>query len=407
MPARGRLENDPTATAWQGRIKVLWAGCTAHAVQDGLSAAIYVLLPILAQTFGLNYATVGLFKGLKSLVQGIFEITSGLAAEVFSASRLLVFGLALAGAGYLALAFADRPNAILLCFLVVGAGGAFQHALSSALVSQAYAGGRRRGALGLYNSSGDVGKLVFTACFSLAIGAGIAWRPVVFGCGLVAIASAVVVKLALRSPGPSGRAGRSSRTKPEATAKIGWGILDKRGFGALLAVVFLDSLVQAGVLTFVAFVMLAKGVSLYFAGFAAVCILFGGMFGKAFCGFVAERMGVIPTFALAQILTAIGIVIVVVLPGSTAFLLLPALGTVLQGSTSITYGTVDDFVHAERTPRGYALVYASSSFASVLGPVGAGMTGDTYGIAAAMLAMAGISLIAILPAGLLRTPGAT
>ena len=42
----------------------LVVSCTAHIAQDGLSAAIYVLMPVLAQAFGFTYAEVGLIKGL-------------------------------------------------------------------------------------------------------------------------------------------------------------------------------------------------------------------------------------------------------------------------------------------------------------------------------------------------------
>ena len=77
---------------------VLWSCSIAHAVQDGLGAAVYVLLPILSQTLGLSYGQVGLFKGLKSLAQGLLEIASGVACERFGERWLLVFGLGLASA---------------------------------------------------------------------------------------------------------------------------------------------------------------------------------------------------------------------------------------------------------------------------------------------------------------------
>jgi FSR family fosmidomycin resistance protein-like MFS transporter len=83
MPSAGTAKRSVT----------LSMSCLAHAVQDGLSAAIYVLLPVLAQTLGLNLGEVGLFKGLKSLAQGLLEIVSGVAAERFGDRALLVFGL--------------------------------------------------------------------------------------------------------------------------------------------------------------------------------------------------------------------------------------------------------------------------------------------------------------------------
>ena len=360
-------------------------------------------MPILSQTLGLNYGQVGLFKGLKSLAQGLLEVSSGVASELFGERWLLVFGLALAGTGYLLLSLANGASLVLVCLLIVGVGVAFQHAPSSALVSWAFAAGGRRGALGLYNSSGDAGKLIFTACFSLAMGAGLAWQMVTFAFGMTAVAVSLAVFVMLKAstigePQSVNDEGESVAVE----AAIGWGILDSRGFSSLLAVVFLDSMVQAGALTFIAFLMLAKGVPLYIATLAAVCLLIGGMCGKAACGFLAERIGVRTAFALVQGLTAIGIVAVVVAPSGLAYVLLPLLGIVLQGSTSITYGIVDDFIHRSRTSRGYALVYASSSFASVAGPLGLGLIADRYGIATTMLMMAVVAIVAIPPCWLLR-----
>ena len=74
----------------------------------------------------------------------------------------------------------------------------------------------------------------------------------------------------------------------------------------------------------------------------------------------------------------------------------------LQGSTSITYSMVNDFVHADRVARGFALIYAASSFASVAGPLSFGLLGDAYGAPAAMLAMAVVAVAAILPCCWLR-----
>ncbi len=116
----------------------LIAGCTAHAIQDGLSASIYVLLPILAQTFGLNYSQIGMFKGIKSLSQAVLEIFSGHATERYGGRRILLFGLTALGAGYLFLSIASGAGVVLLCFALIGVGSAFHHAPSSALFSTAF-----------------------------------------------------------------------------------------------------------------------------------------------------------------------------------------------------------------------------------------------------------------------------
>jgi MFS family permease len=373
-----------------------------------LTAAIYVLLPMLAQTLGLNLGEVGLFKALKGLVQSVLEMYSGVASERFGNAALLVFGLVVSGVGYLLFSFADAANLILLCLILVGIGTAFQHAPASALVSRAYASDGRRGALGLYNSSGDAGKLAFTTCLSLAVGAGLAWSLVTFVFGLVTMVAAITVFVSMRtlvrSDWTTNHAAGTHGTEAGSgvVTATAWGILDRQGFAALLVMVFLDTMVQTSVLTFAAFLMLAKDVPLATATFAATAILIGGMFGKAICGFLADRIGPRKSFALIQFLTGLGITATVLTPGYYAYLLMPFLGVVLQGSTSITYSMVNDLVHESRTTRGFALVYGAAGFSSVVGPLGCGLMGDAFGVETAMSVMAAASLLAIPPVFYLR-----
>jgi MFS family permease len=384
------------------RRTALIVSCTAHVVQDGLTAATYVLLPLLAQAFGFTYAQVGLFKGVKSLTQGILELGSGILSERIGAGRTLVFGLICAGIGYSLLATASEAAIAVLCLLIVGVGSAFQHAPASAIITATFASGGRRGALGLYNSSGDAGKLAFSGAFSLAIGAGLAWQQIALSYGLIALMAAAGVAAAMWAL-HRGLPGRRilDRRRAQAEDAAGWGILHRQSYCLLLVTVFLDNVVQAGTLVFVSFLMLSKGFPLYLGTVAPVLVLAGGIFGKAGCGYLAERAGVRRAFALAQIVTALGLAGIVLAPGWLAFALLPPLGVFAQGSTSITYGIVADVVHTSRAARGFALMYGSTSFASALGPYAFGLLGDQFGIGSAMMAMAIIALLAIVPLFLL------
>ena len=302
------------------------ASAASHIVQDGLSSAINVLLPILAQTFGLSYAQVGLLRGIKSLVQALVEVSSGWMAERAGEAQLLAIGLVMSGLGYAALSAAPGVLAIALCLAVVGAGTGLHHAPSSALIALTYGDQGRSGALGLYNASGDVGKLAFSAGVSLAAGGGMAWQGVSLIYGLVALAAAATTLVATRGL----RAGLAQRRAGTggADAANGWGVLNWRAFGALLTVTGLDTIVQNAVLLFVAFLMLAKGMPLYLATASTVVLLAGGVFGKAGCGFLAEALGVRRAFVLIQTLTAIGLVALVAAPGWLALLLLAPLGAV-------------------------------------------------------------------------------
>ena len=103
-----------------------------------------------------------------------------------------------------------------------------------------------------------------------------------------------------------------------------------------------------------------------------------------------------------QCATAIGIVALLQAPPLIAFAMLPVLGIFLQGSSSITYGSVGDFIHRDRQSRGFAIMYSVGNVSTVAGPVAFGMLGDHSGLTSAMIAMALLTLVAILPGLLLR-----
>ena len=389
-------------TSRKRRGLTLAACCGVHGLQDGLVATQFVLLPILAQAFGLGYAQIGVVRAASAGAMMLFELPSGMLAERLGERSLMVFGLLCAGLGYLLLAGAGGVVTITLCLFLVGLGAAFQHALSSAVISTAFRDGGRRTALGTYNSSGDLGKLAFTGLFSLCVGAGVAWQGVAAGFGVIAVLAAFAMLLVLTRLEVGGRpalvAGGGS-----LGLGGGWGIRDRTGFAALVVIVSLDIGVQSGFLTFLAFLMTEKQVPVGLAAMAVVLTLAGGIGGKFGCGFLAERIGVRRALVVVQGLTAAGIMAVLAAPTLAAYALLPLLGVVLQGSSSITYGLVGDLVSSERQSRGFALIYSVSGAAAVVGPIVFGLVGDGFGLAPAMLTMA-CAVVLPLPLCLLLQP---
>ena len=387
--------------ALRRRRLTLAASCAVHGVQDGLSAALYVILPTLAEVFGLSYAQVGVIRAVKNSAMALFELPSGMLSERLGERALLVFGLFCAGCGYLALATAPGVVVVAVSLFIAGFGAAFQHALSSAIIANTFRGAGMRTALGTYNSAGDIGKLAFTAFYSLAIGMGIAWQGVVVGFGLTAVLGAVPLFFILRRLQVGSRPSREAHARA-ATGTVGWGIRDRTGFSALALIVFLDIAVQSGFLTFLAFLMLDKQVPVSLAGFAVVLTLAGGIFGKLGCGYLSERIGVKRSLVIVECLTAVGIVAVLLSPTLLAYILLPVLGLALQGSSSITYATVSDLVRSDRQSRGFAVIYTVASAASIAGPIAFGVVGDRFGLEPAMLAMAVVVLLPVPLSALLR-----
>ena len=356
----------------------------AHFVQDGLVALQYVLLPILAQVFGLGYSQVGLIRGLNNTAMTLLEIPSGLLAGRWGERNLMVGGLLGVGVGYCLVAMSTTYLFLVICFLIAGAGAAFQHSLASSCIVNTFSGGTRRKVMGTYNALGDGGKLTFTGCFSILIGAGLGWRFSVTVLALMGIVFAFAV-WALLKPVKKGadicEEGQANPKDDSQTASVsGWGIVSVRKFSALSVSIFFDSMVQGVFLTFLGFVMLSKGSSEGIAAFAVVLTLAGGMVGKFACGFLSAKTGDLSAFWGAQIFTIVGLILIIVLPLTWIVILLPVIGVFMQGSSTVTYGAVADFVGSQHQARGYALIYSVASTGVVIGPFIFGVVADQFGL---------------------------
>ncbi|HKA41677.1 MAG TPA: MFS transporter [Burkholderiales bacterium] len=372
--------------------------CTAHLVHDGFSDVTYVLLPLLAQTFGLSLAQVGMIRSVHRVAMASFQLPAGLIAERFGERNLLAIGTLVAGLAFIALGFAPGYWAILAALFFAGVGSAVQHPLSSTIISHAYPGEGRRIALGTYNFFGDVGKFAFGGIASLCVLAGLSWQAPVVAFGIAGVAAAIMVLLTVTNTRTA-----APRAVPGKSGTPGWGIRHKPAFAALCALDAVDSMTRTGFLTFIAFLLIARGLPEGWAALAVPVILTGGMAGKYACGVLAERLGVLRTIVITEIATGVGILLTLALPAVAAFLLLPLIGIVLQGTSSVIYGTIGDLVEPDRLPRAFAMVYTMGACCGIIAPLGYGMLGDAIGIENT-IAVVGAFVLLALPLCLVLRP---
>ena len=381
--------------------RTLTTCCTAHTLHDGLSDVTYVLLPLLAQTFGLSLAQVGLIRSAHRIAMAAFQIPAGLFAERFGERNLLAFGTAVSGAAFVALGYASGFWMILIALFFAGFGSAVQHPLCSTIISHTYPDEGRRAALGTYNFFGDVGKFAFGGIVSLSLIVGISWQAPVVGFGIVGMLTAMMIFVTLvNTNAPSAASVQTASHSPKVK---GWGIRSPQGFTALCLIEILDSSTRTGFLTFVAFLLIARGLPEGWAALSVPLILVGGMAGKLACGFLAERVGIVRSIALTELATGIGILLTLVLPGIAAFVLLPLIGVVLNGTSSVLYATIGDLVNKERLPRAFGLFYTLGSLCGIAAPLGYGLLGDVAGVENA-IATIGIAVLLTLPLCLALRP---
>jgi len=374
-----------------GRIRVFLTACSAHALHDGLTDTLYVLLPIFQTVFGLNYAAVGVLRALYAGSMAGLQVPSAALARRVGSVGILAAGTALAGAGYLCLGTAGGLLTLALALILGGIGSSTQHPIASSLIASAYEGRRSRDALGTYNFAGDLGKVALPTIAAFLI-ATISWRATTLVIGIAALAGAGAILFALGRVPPANTAshGESLAKPTEQTVHASRG-----GFTLLLAIGIIDSATRMSFLTFLPFVLKAKGAGTPEIGAALSLLFAGGAAGKLVCGFLGGRLGVLPTVLITEGGTAVTIMALLPLPLSTAFVLLPIIGIALNGTSSVLYGTVPELVATEKRETAFGVFYTATIGAGALSPILYGLFGDAMGLSMTTLVIATVVLLTL------------
>lgn len=370
------------------RRRSLVAGCGAHAVHDGLTDVIYVLLPIWQAQFGLSYAQIGLLRGAYAGMMAGFQLLASRAAARWGRERLLVGGTALAGLAYLLAGQAGGLGLLLLALLLGGLGASTQHPLASSLITDTHeAGGGVKQALSQYNFSGDIGKTLIPGLIGLLL-AVISWRASVTLLGVLGLLAAGLLWWLIPARAEASAA-------PLKATRTGAGAGSASGLRALIVTGTLDSAVRMGFLTFLPFLLKAKGAGPAGIGLALTMLFVGGAFGKLLCGYLGARIGMMKTVWATEFTTAVLIVMAVYLPYAGLMVMLPLLGLALNGTSSVLYGAVPDLAGPGRRDQAFAVFYTGTIGGGALAPVLFGSLGDATGVPIAVLLLAATLLLTL------------
>jgi MFS family permease len=373
---------------------VLATIAAAHFIHDGFADVVYVLLPLWAAEFSLSFAQVGIIRTAYSGGMALFQIPAGLIAERTGERGVLVIGTLVTATGFVLAGLAGGFVSLLLVLLAAGLGSGVQHPLASSIVSKAYETGRRRTALGTYNFSGDLGKVAVPATVAFLAAALGGWRVPAALYGAVGLGAAVVI-WALLSRLDIGTRPTPREIETTATGS-GWGIRDPRGFQALTLIGMIDNGTRSPFLTFLPFVLLAKGSTMAGVGAAMALLFAGGAIGKFVCGVMAERVGIIRAVIVTEAATTLGILAVLAAPLHVAYVVLVPLGIALNGTSSVLYGTVAELVTPERRSRAYGLYYTVTIATSAVAPTIYGLLSDAVGVNAT-LTVVGLMVLVTIP----------
>jgi FSR family fosmidomycin resistance protein-like MFS transporter len=365
----------------------------AHALHDGLTDMIYVLLPVWQAQFALGYGALAVLRALYVGALAALQVPSGRLAQYLDARTILVLGTLLSAGGYALAGFSGGLVGLCISLTLAGAGGSTQHPLASAAVSRAY-GKSARGPLGTYNFAGDLGKAALPPAVAVLLTVA-DWRTALWAVAGVGAVVALLIRWLM--PTAQTRIVRSAPTAPMGSS------VGKGGFGLLLAIGVLDSAARMGFLLFLPFLLKAKGAPLTTVGLALSLVFIGGACGKAACGWLGARMGLLATVVMTEVGTTAAILAILALPLAPSLVLLPLLGMMLNGTSSVLYGTVPELVANTKVERAFAVFYSGTLGSSALAPVLYGFLGEAAGTTWATAAAA-VTALGVVPLILLLAP---
>jgi MFS family permease len=370
----------------------------AHALHDGYTDLIYIMLPLWQAEFGLSFAALGALRSVFVGAMAGLQIPAGFMAERYGAALILALGTALAGLGYCLAGMSTGFAMLLGALLLGGIGSSTQHTIASSLVARSFAGPYSLRALGAYNFAGDLGKMTLPAVLSLMLLV-MTWRPALGLFGILGIVVAAVILFVAPRYEPEDTATSPSTQRTDIGREP-----QPFAFGILTTLGVIDSATRMGFLLFLPFVLTDKGATLQTVGLAMTLVFAGGAAGKLACAFIGARIGVIATVWLTEGLTAVGILALFLLPLWGALILLPLIGIALNGTSSVLYGSVPDLVKPQRRTRALSIFYTGTIGSSAIAPVLFGRVGDALGVWHALELVAAFVLLTLPLATMLRRP---
>jgi MFS family permease len=150
-----------------------------------------------------------------------------------------------------------------------------------------------------------------------------------------------------------------------------------------------------GFLTFLPFLLQDKGASLPLIGLGLALVFLGGAAGKFSCGWLGERYGLLTVVLTTEGGSAAAILLVWLSPLTTTLFILPVLGMMLNGTSSVLYGTVPELTTSDRIERAFSWFYTGTIGSGAIAPVLLGLLGDITSVATVTVATAVMALSTI------------
>ncbi len=365
-----------------------------HILNDGYSASILLFLPFIAKDLALNLTQAGLLGSMMQTAGLILAIPAGLIATRFGGIRVLTFALFLYGVGYLSIGLSPSFIVILLAFIFVGIGFGLFHPIAFALIPR----WTDRSVLGRemsnFTAIGDVGRISIASVITFIIAA-IGWRHTAFYSATLPLIIFIFLYFRFHHNNENNQ-GDSHVNKQVSFRSI---LQNSKFMFAALSGAF-DQFASASLFVFLPFLLLEKGINPAFLGSMAAAFLIGNLLGKSTLGRLGDKFSAINVFIIAEVLTAIFIVLLTIVQSLPLIIVVSImLGVMTRGTVPVAQVMVTNAAEEHGNFEKAIGVYSFMvNILLVIAPIGFGFISDNFGIVNAFYMSAIVCLSAIIPA---------
>jgi len=408
------ITNSITMDAVQRRsFREVWVISVGHALTHWYPATFYILLPLIGNELGLDYAQIGSILTCQYAAGAIANVPGGIYVDTVGRKGLLMaISLCWIGFPYLIMGVSHTYWMVLLCATLVGIGNNIWHPTAIP-----WLGDRFPDRKGLVMSFHGMGANVGDAVAPLVVGwllAFYSWRSVVVMNVIPGIVVAGVILVYVgRLQMADIRAGlikaRPDKIPRAERLRMFGELLRNRALVTLSIGSTFRSMTQGALLTFLP-VYLAR-VMEYPTTWIGACL-----FALQACGFIAapiaghlsDKVGRRQIIMSSMSMTGVIILAMTFAGGTKWFVLLVAvLGFFLFAVRAVLQAWLLDATPPGMGGSAVGILFGMQALGMAIGPITAGIIADHYGIMAAFYFLAGTIIVAnllifVTPAGLIK-----
>jgi FSR family fosmidomycin resistance protein-like MFS transporter len=391
----------------------VWVISIGHALTHWYPATFYILLPLIGNELGLDYAQIGSILTCQYAAGAIANVPGGIYVDTVGRKGLLMaISLCWIGIPYLIMGASHTYWMILLCASLVGIGNNIWHPTAIP-----WLGDRFPDRKGLVMSFHGMGANVGDAVAPLVVGwllAFYSWRSVVVmnvipGIVVAGIILVYVGRLQMADIRAGLMKARPDKIPRAERLRMFGELLRNRALVTLSIGSTFRSMTQGALLTFLP-VYLAR-VMEYPTTWIGAC-----MFALQACGFIAapiaghlsDKVGRRQIIMSSMSMTGVIILAMTFAGGTKWFVLLVAvLGFFLFAVRAVLQAWLLDATPPGMGGSAVGILFGMQALGMAIGPITAGIIADHYGIMAAFYFLAGTIIVAnllifVTPAGLIK-----